>query len=321
MNSRSYFLRRVLWSVFVLWLVMTATFLLFVVVPDFNLDVAQFGIMDHDKQVEVYNEYREQFHYDEPLLERYFHWMEAYATLQWGTSFAQERPVAEIIGEAAPVTVGYLLPAGILATLFGVFQGMHSSVRRFGLLRRLGNAITYTGLAFPAFWLGEMLLFLALRRYELGVQFDPSQGVLTPHNLGALVLPALVMALNLGAVYARYTRAEASRYLSKDFVKTIRANGGRDRDVARHTFRNAMPPLVSMFFTRALTVFLLSVYAIEYAFGLPGLGEVTLTAIEARDVSVILAMTFITVFVGLIGNLTQDLVYGVVDPRIGASEE
>lgn len=320
MNSRSYLLRRLVWSAVVVWVILTLTFFLFVVIPDPNKPWVQpLDPGGREKAERLTRLYFEQMRYDEPLLGRYLHWMKMYVTLQWGRSFVQGRPVLAILGEAAPVTLAYLLPATALAYLLGTAQGLHSAINRFGPLKRLGNAVVYTGLGLPAFWLGEMVLFLALD-HRLPVRYDPELSVGSVHNLGALVLPTLVLALNLGAVYARYTRAETSGYLSRDFIKNIRANGGRRRDEARHALRNAMPPLLSLFFSRVLTVLFLSIFVIEVVFGLPGLGRVTLRAIEQRDVAVILAMTFVTVLVGVLGNLLQDVAYAVIDPRIGSDD-
>ncbi|HKL28529.1 MAG TPA: ABC transporter permease [Natrialbaceae archaeon] len=320
MNSRSYLLRRLAWSIVVVWIILTLTFFLFVVIPDPNKPwVLPQDPGGREKAEALTSQYFQQMHYDEPLLQRYLHWMKMYVTLQWGQSFVQQRPVLSILGEATPVTLAYLLPATALAYLLGTVQGLYSAMDRFGPLKRLGNAVVYTGLGLPAFFVGEMAFFLALD-HQLPVSYDSELSVLSAHNLGALVIPTLVLALNLGAVYARYTRAETSGYLSRDFVKKIRASGGRSRDVARHALRNAMPPLLSLFFSRVLTVLFLSIFVIEVVFGLPGLGRVTLHAIEERDVAVILAMTFITVLVGVLGNLLQDVAYAVIDPRIGSDE-
>jgi len=322
MISRSALARRLVWSLFVVWLILTLTFLMFVLIPDFNKPwVLPLEYQASEKAERLTRQYFAQMRYDQPLLQRYLHWMQSYVTLHWGISFVQERPVKAIVADAIPVTLGYLLPSLVLAYVLGTLQGLHAAVERVGPLKRIGNAIVYSGLGLPAFWLGEVVFFLAQDHWQLGLAYDGGRSVLAPHNLGALALPTLIMTLNLGAVYARYTRAETSGYLSSDFVKTIRAAGGRSRDVARHSLRNAMPPLLSLFFTRTLTVLLLSVYVIETVFGLPGLGWVTLRAISDRDIAVILAMTFLTVLVGLIGNLIQDVAYAALDPRIGSSDE
>lgn len=323
MISRSYLLGRLGWTIFVAWVLLSVTFLLFDIVPDPNKPWVppQPGNNAEEKALRLTDQYFTQMHYDEPLLQRYLHWMEAYVTLDWGRSYVQNRAVTAIVADAAPVTLGYLVPSVLLATLFGTVQGLSDSLTRYGPAKRLGNALVYSGLGLPAFWVGAMAFYLAHERFGPGIAYDSSLSVFSTHNLGALVLPTLVMTLTVGAVYARYTRAETAGYRSRAFVKMIRASGGRGRDVARHTLKNALPPLVSLFVTRVLTILLISVYAVEVVFGLPGLGQVTLNAIENRDVALILAMTFITILVGLLGTVVQDVAYAAFDPRIGDGRE
>ncbi len=323
MISRRYLFTRLGWTIFVAWLLLTVTFLLFDIIPDPNKPFVppQPGYNTREIAERLTELYFTQMRYDQPLLDRYLHWMRAYVTLDWGRSFVEKRAVTAIVGDAAPITLGYLLPSMILASIFGALQGLYGALDRLDPLTRIGNVVVYSGLGLPAFWVGFMLFFLAQQRYGNLVVFDPALSVLSPHNLIALSLPTAVMTLTLGAVFARYTRAETAGYLSQEFIKTVRANGGRSRDVARHTLRNAMPPLFSLFVTRIMTVLVLSIFAIEVVFGLPGLGQVTLRAIENRDIALILAMTFITILVGLLGNLLQDIAYAVFDPRIDSEKE
>lgn len=316
MTTRSFVLRRLAWTIVVCWLVLSGTFALFVLVPDPNVPWVPPGPLAKEKAERLTRLYFEQMHYDEPLLQRYLHWMKAYATLQWGRSYVSGRAVTSIVADAGAITSAYLLPGLLLATALGMAQGLYGTLSRLNPVTRVGRGLMYTGLGLPAFWLGEMGFFALETWFHLGVRYDPETALLSVHNLSALVLPTVVVTLNVGAVFARYTQAETSEYTSRGFVKMIKASGGRSRDIARHTIRNAMPPLLSVFFTRLMTVILLTVYALELVFGLPGLGQVTLRAIENRDIAVILGMAFITVLVGLLGNLLQDIAYRVLDPRI-----
>ncbi len=320
MRTKRYLLGRLAWSVVVAWIVFTVTFLVFVWMPDNNLNFVLWGMAnDPEAQQRIMEQYRQQMNYHLPLHERYLHWLTAYATFDWGQSLVQERPVAAIVGDAAPVTLAYLVPSVLLSFVAGAALGLYSTVRR-GPLEKLGRLMVYVGLALPAFWFGWMLLYLVEDRYDVDLAWQAGQGVFAGDNLAVLALPIVVMTVNLTAAQARYTRAESAEYVVADFTKTIRASGGSAADVARHVFRNALVPLTSLFFTRTLTVLLLSVYVIERVFHLPGLGTVTLNAIQQNDVAVILAMTIITVGFGVLGNLLQDVAYAFLDPRLEDTE-
>lgn len=314
MRTRRYLLGRLAWSAFVAWLVFTLTFLVFVWMPDNNLNFLLW-LRDPEVQQRIMEQYRQQMNYHLPLHERYLHWLTAFATFDWGESLVQNRPVADIVGDAAPVTLGYLVPSILLSFVVGGALGLYSTVRR-GPLEKLGRTVVYLGLALPAFWFGWMLLYLARDRTGLELIWRANQGVYSGDNLAVIALPIAVMTVNLTAAQARYTRAETAEYVVADFTKTIRASGGGAVDVARHVLRNALVPLTSLFFTRTLTVLLLSVYVIEEVFQLPGLGRITLEAIRSSDVAVILAMTVITVGFGVLGNLLQDVAYAFLDPRL-----
>ncbi|WP_435156094.1 ABC transporter permease subunit [Haladaptatus sp. DFWS20] len=122
---------------------------------------------------------------------------------------------------------------------------------------------------------------------------------------------------NLLAVQIRYTRSTSLEYVPAEFVKTLHSNGASACDVGRHVLRNAALPLVSLFFAETATILFITILVVEMVFGLPGFGTLTFNAIKARDPGLILATTMIPIFIGLAGNLIQDIAYAVLDPRVG----
>ena len=314
MNRRRFLAGRVAWSVFVVWLVLTATFLVTAAAPDPNVAPLMWRLPP-EKARAVLEQYREQMHYDEPLLRRYLHWMTEYATLRFGESYVTDRSVAAILSGALPVTAAYLLPSLGLSVVLGVLGGAYSSVAD-RLPARAVRWVMVSGLAVPTFLLGEVVVIAAAEAFDATLVWNPDAAFWSPHNATVLGAAVAVLTANLLAVQARYARALVSEYAAADFVKTFRANGAGLPTVLRHAVRNASVPLVSLFLTRALTVLFLAVYLIEAVFGLPGLGAVTLSAFESRDVAVILAATFLAVLVGVLGNLLQDVAYAFLDPRI-----
>ena len=111
-------------------------------------------------------------------------------------------------------------------------------------------------------------------------------------------------------------RGHALEYTSTEFVKLVRGNGASDRRVAVHVLRNAAIPVFSMLFTEALGLLVLSVFVIEVLFGIDGFGLLLFRAVEDRDLPVLLGGTVVTIGVGVLGNIVQDVSYSVLDPRV-----
>lgn len=313
LNRIGFLVRRFAWAAFVFYLVLSSVFFAFVWVPD-NTPVG-FGL-EPDKAEKVREQYRDRMHYDEPILQRYANWLEAYTTLDLGRSYVQQRPVRDILAAAAPWTLLYVVPAVALSFALGTGFGVFSALRPDHLATRLGNAVVYSSVSVPVFWAGEIALFLL--RYDGGVVPGLARGrsPLALQNLLALSVPTLILTANLLAVQVRYARSEASEYVAEDFVDVIRAKGGTVGDVARHIVRNVSIPLASLLFTRTLTVLFISIYVVEYVFRIPGLGLISLNAIKQSDIGVILATLLIPAAVAVVGSFLQDVAYVMLDPRV-----
>ncbi|KTG08686.1 hypothetical protein AUR64_18655 [Haloprofundus marisrubri] len=317
MTTGRYLLRRTAWTLFVAYLILSATFFVFAFTPDPNQQGPQFG-MSREEAEEFKSQYAAAHNYDEPLADRYVEWMTAYATLEFGYSYVRDRPVSAVLGESIPVTLAYLVPALLFSLVGGVLLGLLAAMFRGGPLDWVVSGGAYVGMGVPAFVAAVLVTLLAGEYAGVAsiIQWSAERSALSAANLPALVVPAVVVALNLSAVMVRYARAESLEYLPAEFVKTLRANGARTRDVARHVLKNASVPLFSVAVSELLTVLFVSVIVVEVVFGIPGFGRLAFVAIEERDIGVILATTFVPVAVGLGGNLLQDIVYAVLDPRI-----
>lgn len=314
MNVGRFVARRIAWTVIAAFLVLTGAFLLFAFTPDPDQVLVQF--FAGERAADAYAAAR---NYDRPILDRYLTWLVSYATLDLGTT-VDGRPVTTVLREAAPVTLVYLVPGLLIGNLLGVLVG-HLAAMRGRVADAVASAVSYVGFGIPAFFLGELAIVVFIRELSwYRTYYDPRFGLWSPDNLVTLTLPAFVVALNVFAVQLRYARAETLEFASADFVKTLRAAGAGFRDRSRHVLRNASLPLVSLFFTETLTVLFVTVYAVELVFRVPGLGELAFRALTDRDFGLILATTLIPVFVGLVGNLVQDVLYAVLDPRVGDGE-
>lgn len=316
MSFGRYVAQRLLWTLFAMWLMLSVTFVVFTVIPDPTVEFIRWAAPP-GSQKEAVQAYLESRNYDEPFLERYLSWLWGYLTLDWGYSFSYNAPVMDVLAKRAPVTLVYLVPSVVLATLASVGIGLSAALDRGGVLDTLASGLGYVGFGVPAFLLSELFIFLLIEHLHLFVvQIDSRYGLWTPQNVTLLFLPIPVVTLNLLAIQTRYVRAEALGALSKDFVKMHRATGAGPRRLATHVLRNVAVPLLSVFFTEVLTVLFVTVYVVEVVFSIPGLGLAAYQAIGNRDVGLILATTFLPVLVGLFGNLFQDVAFTVIDPRI-----
>lgn len=310
---RRYVLTRLVWSAVAAWVVLTATFLLVTLTPDPNEVIVAWAAGKDAEAVQAWQEAR---NYDQPLYARYWLWLTSYASLDLGTSLNGE-PITKLFAETIPVTAVYVIPAVVVSSIGGIGVGLYTAVRRGGYLDRIVTAFVYSGFGLPVFWLGEMAIAIAIQ--EVGwveIAWDDRYGLWHPVNLQSTVLPALVVSVNLLAIQARYTRAEALEFVPAAFVRTLRASGARTRDVARHVLRNAALPLVSLLCIEGLALLLITVYVVEAVFGLPGVGALAHDAILSRDIGIVLAATMLVALVGVLGNLLQDVLYVWLDPRV-----
>lgn len=322
--------RRVAWMAVTAWLVLTLTFVVFVVAPDPNIEFVKFaaglsaamggGDVAAAQQAAV-ESYVRQHNYDVPVGERYVKWMANYATFRWGETLGGE-PVTAVVGRGLAVTLTYLAPALLVSTLGAVGVGLLLALRRGSPADRLGTALAYAGYAVPVFYAGEMLFGLLVHKHGMvWLVFHKQHELYTLENVDQFLLPAVVMTVHLLAVQLVFIRSEVADTLNADFMKTLTASGARRRDLARHAVRNAAVPLVSAFFAEILTLLYLGVIVIEVVFGLPGFGAITFRAIQNRDVALILGVTFVPLLVGVVGNFLQDLAYTVLDPRVGYEDQ
>jgi peptide/nickel transport system permease protein len=334
MTFRWYLLKRLAWTIVVVWLVLSSTFVLFAYTPDPNEALIKFAQLDPSEspeetvreQKEAIAAYQQARNYDEPVLQRYTRWVVGYATGNWGISTSRTvgsvergaKPVTAIIADRGLVTLTYLLPAILVATVVGVALGLFAATHRGGPVDYLGVTVAYAGYGVPVFFLALALAGLSVNQFGLVTlaEVDERYGIYSSHNVDVFVIPFLVMTANLLAVQARYARAESLEHLRAEFVKTLRASGASGWAIARHALRNAAIPLVSLFFTEVLTVLFVSIYVLEVALDLPGLGFVAYGAIQNRDIALILGTTLVPVFVGVFGNLLQDIAYMILDPRV-----
>jgi len=272
-----------------------------------------------------------------PLAVQYVDYIWRSVQFDFGNSLRQGYPVSEYIARMFPHTLVLVMSSAVVAALIGIPIGIISALkRRSPLIDYPLRIIALLGLSMPVFWLGILLLIvfsLHLNVFPLigGGDLDGvihmlrnGEAVTSPRDFLAavgdvlhhLALPALALGFTLAATVSRLSRSAMLEVISQDYIRTARAKGQGERAVVyKHAFRNMMVPLltiIGLFVAVALTGTVLT----ETVFTRPGLGKMLVDAIGARDYP--LAQGAITVFtmIIIVVNLTVDMLYAVVDPRI-----
>ena len=299
-----YFTRRLLWTVFAAYLILSMTFLAFAVAPPPVTMEGESPISTPSTWPAADD--------DRSLSDRYVDWVVRYATLDVG------QETTDRLASSLKVTLAYLLPAFVAAIVGGVALGVYAAINRGTPLGRLATVATYVVVGVPSYWVAEWSVILAYERLDVMRQFtyDGSLGPWSATNLPITLLPLGVVFVSMLAVQARYARSESAEHVHAEFVKTLRANGARPRSVARHVVRNAAMPLLSLFFIRTITMLFVTIAVAEVVFGLPGVGWLALWAVRNREMDLVLVTSMIPVSLALLGNLVQDVAYVKLDPRV-----
>ena len=265
---------------------------------------------------EAYQAVREKLGLDQPWPVRFGRWLLGVVHGDLGESLSRGRPVAELIGAALRVTLPLGLMAALLAMLLALPLGVLAATRPGGLLDLLTVGVAQLGMAIPEFWLGILLVgYLAVRLSLFPAGGFPGWG--EPGTaLLHLALPALALALPRAAYLARMTRAALAETLRAPFVRAARGKGlAEGRVVLHHALRNALIPIVTIA-GLSLGQLLAGALVVENLFYLPGLGQLALTAVKARDLPLLSGVGLVVAGLVLLINLGVDLAYGALDPRI-----
>jgi ABC-type dipeptide/oligopeptide/nickel transport system permease component len=308
----AHIVRRILIAIPTLWIVLTLVFVGFRLVPgdaaqSMMAQAAQSGTGSMSAQ--DVQRLRHQLGIDRPLLVQYADFLSHAVRLDFGRSYASNRPVFAEIGDRVPYTIELAACSLLLAILFGLAAGILAAVYHRTLAGTTLVGLAVLGISVPNFFLGTLLALL----FGVELHWLPVAG---PGGIRHLVLPSVTIAVGLCAVLTRYTRASLLDALHQDFVRTARAKGLPERTVIlRHALRNALVPVVTILGLLAAGL-LNGVIVVENVFAWPGLGTMVLGAITARDYPLIEATTFVfaLVFIGI--NLLVDLSYRLLDPRI-----
>jgi peptide/nickel transport system permease protein len=301
----TYIIRRILISIPVLWGVLTLVFISIHLIPGDPAEVMLFG-RGHPADIAAL---RHQLGLDRPLLVQYWDFLTHAVRLDFGTSIISHQPVMQEIWNRFPYTAELAVCAMLLATIFGVATGVFAATHNRRLSGTLVTGLAVLGISVPDFWLGTMLAVI----FGVTLGWLPVAG---SGGISNLVLPSVTLATVITATLTRLVRASVVDILGREYVRTARAKGLRNRAVMyKHVMRNALIPVVTIF---GLTLggLLGGAVILENVFAWPGLGTLAVTAVTNRDFPLIQGTTFFFAVILIGANLLVDISYALLDPRI-----
>ncbi|WP_259048310.1 glutathione ABC transporter permease GsiC [Klebsiella sp. BIGb0407] len=252
---------------------------------------------------------REELGLNKPLWSQFFHYMGNILQGDFGTSLVSKRPVTEEIASRFMPTLLLTLASMAWATLFGLMIGIVAAVWRNRWPDQLSMIIAVSGISFPAFALG--MLLMQVFSVELG--WLPTVGA---DSWQHYILPSLALGAAVAAVMARFTRASFVEVLQEDYIRTARAKGlSETMVIIRHGLRNAMIPVLTMMGLQ-FGFLLGGSIVIEKVFNWPGLGRLLVDSVEMRDYPVIQAEVLLFSLEFIVINLVVDLLYAAINPTI-----
>ena len=313
-------LRRIAGLVVVLFAISVLVFLIFNVIPGGDPALRIAG--RHPTQQNI-RQIRKDWGFDRPLVVQYGDMMERLFVKRDLISYQDQTPVLPTIERGIPRTLSLAVGAALIWLAVGVTIGVISGVQQGRWLDRVLTALALSGVSIPIFWLGAVLLYLLTFRYHSWAVFAwiPAGGYvpLTSDPAGwftHLLLPWLVLAVVSIGFYARVVRASLLDVRRLDYVRTARAKGLSERQVLmRHTLRNCLIPVVTLFGLDLGAAVGGTVILIEPIFGIEGVGQYAQESVSHLDLPPMMALTLYGAFFVVIMNAAVDVAYAWLDPR------
>ena len=303
-----FIIKRLLMIIPTMLVVTFAVFLLISITPS-NPGRIILGSEATEEQV---NQLNHELGYDLPLVQRYVHWLGNALHGDFGESYYTGRDVFDEIGARLPHTLRLTLLSLSIAILIGLPLGVLCAVKQYSIFDYTLSTLSMFLAAMPAFWLGLLLLL----QFALRMGILPSGGVTSGWT--SWVLPTATLSVGYTAQYLRYTRSAMLDNTRQDFVRTAQSKGCSPTAVTwKHAFRNSMMTLVTIT-GMSLSTLMGGAIVVESIFSIPGLGTMSVTAIQRKDVPQVLASLVVLGIFFLLMMVVIDILYALIDPRIRA---
>ena len=329
----TYLVRRLIGTVPVILLISLFVFLLLHAAPG---DPADILIPDQATEQDI-KEARQRWGLDQPVMVQYWRFLVSAVTLDFGRSFKYDEPVLSLVMERFPATLELAICATLLAILIGIPLGILASSRPNSWFDNISSLTGFFGVSMPNFWLAIMLILLVAGqlnllpsggRHTFGVPDDPITGFLIVDSilqrnwealrdaLTFLILPTIVLGVNMTGLLMRMTRSSMLEVLGEDYIMTARAKGLSERTVIwRHALKNARIIVITVVGLEFGALISGSII-VESVFSWPGIGQLLLQGITARDYPLITGLVLVYTTLFIVVNLLVDFLYAAADPRI-----
>ena len=299
--------RRLLYTLPVIWLVVSLVFLLIHLVP--GDPVAQ--MLGEGATSTDLDTLRHQYHLDLPLRQQYLLYWQGVLHGDLGHSLRLNDSVTHLILQRYPYTLELTLAALVIALLAAIPAGIVASLYRGQWRDNTVGVVSLFGLSFPAFALGPIAILLV----SIKLGWLPVSGA---GSFAHLILPAITMGSGLAAILTRMVRTAMLEELGQDYIRTARAKGLPERTVLyRHALRNALIPIVTLVGLQ-FGALLAGAIVTETIFSWPGIGRLTVSAISNRDYALVQGCILAVGLTYILVNLATDILYAVLNPRIRA---
>ncbi|NMD15044.1 MAG: ABC transporter permease [Caldisericales bacterium] len=302
-----YALKRSLYFIPVFIGVTFFTFLIFLVVPG---DPVRLALGQHPNP-ELQQKIEHELGMDLPWYIRYFRYIGKAVQGDLGTSIRTGEPVTKIILDRFPATLTLTVAAMVFAIIVGLPAGIFSATKQYSLVDNTFMVVALVGISMPVFVLGLILLliFVSFLHIVPGTGYGDGQ-------LIYMLLPAITLGTIPMAIISRMTRSSLLEVMGSDYIRTARAKGIKEKSVVlKHAFKNAFIPVVTVIGNNFASLMAGAIIT-ERVFNWPGIGSATISAIEQRDLPVVMGLVFFIAIIFVIVNLIVDISYIFIDPRI-----
>ena len=270
---------------------------------------------------EVRQALRVQFGLDDPIWQRYLHWLSSMLKGDWGFSFVSRLDVDALIMQRIPVTIAVIGMSQLVALLVALPVGVLAAVKPYSWFDRIASTLAFVGFSLPTFFTG--VLFILFFSVHLGwLPFVYRSDLSSTgwqwwvDQFKQSIMPIMVLGLFQAASWMRYVRSAVLDVIRLDYVTTARSKGLAESVVInKHVVRNALIPVVTLVALQMPAVFGGAIVT-EQIFRIPGIGSLLIDAILRNDTPVIMAVTFVFSCLVIFFNLLADVLYGWLDPRI-----
>ncbi len=306
----TYILRKLLYSILILFGVITVTFSLMYVIPG---DPARL-MLGQRADIASIEAVRKQLGLDDPLYIQYGRFMYKAVQGDLGRSYSSNREVLKTIIETFPATALLAVSALIISSFIGILIGVISAVKPYTWADNTAMLMALFGISFPPFALGLIMALV----FGAWLKWLPISGYIN-NGFVYLILPMLTLALRPLSIIARLTRSSMLDVMGQDYVRTARAKGVSGwRVIIKHALRNALNPVITTI-SAWLAALLGGAFFIEYIFNWPGIGLLAINSILSLDFPMIQGTVLFTAVIFIVINMIVDVIYAFLDPKVKLS--